>query len=208
MILLLDNYDSFVFNVARMLVELGATVEVIRNDALDVAAAVSLEPSHLVLSPGPCTPAEAGIAVDLVQALAGRVPTLGICLGHQILAAAHGGRVIRSPDPVHGRAALIRHAGTGLFEGIPSPFPAGLYHSLSVDEASLPPSLVAEAWTDEGELMALRHRTDPVWGVQFHPESILTPDGSTLLRNFLRGESRRAPDPDAHAPPSPGRIRA
>jgi anthranilate synthase/aminodeoxychorismate synthase-like glutamine amidotransferase len=185
MILLLDNYDSFVHNVARSLRELGATVEVRRSDALGVPEALALEPSHLVVSPGPCTPSEAGISVDLVRAMAGRVPILGVCLGHQVIAQAYGGRIVPSPDPAHGRAVEIVHHAYGILGGIPSPLTGGLYPSLTVDPSSLPEELVPEAWTQNGEVMALRDRVHPVWGVQFHPESILTPLGGTIFRNFL-----------------------
>jgi anthranilate synthase/aminodeoxychorismate synthase-like glutamine amidotransferase len=184
MILLLDNYDSFVHNVARSLRELGASVLVRRSDAISVEEALAPEPSHVVISPGPCTPAEAGVSVDLVRSLAGRLPVLGICLGHQAIAEAYGGRLVPSPDPAHGRALPIFHLGEGLLAGVESPFPGGLYHSLSVDP-ELPEELVAEAWTEGGEVMAIRHRSHPVWGVQFHPESILTPDGGTIFRRFL-----------------------
>ncbi|MSR22491.1 MAG: aminodeoxychorismate/anthranilate synthase component II [Gemmatimonadetes bacterium] len=185
MILLLDNYDSFVHNVARSIRELGARVEVRRSDALSVEEAIGWAPSHLVISPGPCTPSEAGISLDLVRTLDGRIPVLGICLGYQVVAEAYGGEIIPSPDPAHGRAVPIVHRGSGILSGLPSPFAGGLYHSLSVSAASLPPTLVAEAWTPDGELMALRHRSHPVWGVQFHPESILTPGGEGIFRSFL-----------------------
>jgi len=184
MILLLDNYDSFVHNVARSLRELGATVEVVRSDQLTVGDALSRDPSHLVVSPGPCTPSEAGISVALIRALGGKVPVLGICLGHQAVAMAYGGAIIPSPDPAHGVAREIHHDGAGILRGIPSPFPAGLYHSLSA-HPRLPEELEGLAWTASGELMALAHRTHPVWGLQFHPESILTPVGSTILANFV-----------------------
>jgi anthranilate synthase/aminodeoxychorismate synthase-like glutamine amidotransferase len=184
-ILLLDNYDSFVFNVARSFRELGAEVEVARSDALTVEEALRRRPSHVVLSPGPCTPTDAGISVELVRALDGRVPVLGICLGHQAVAAAYGASIVPAVDPAHGRAAEIFHTGQGILAGLPSPFPAGLYHSLAVGALGLPELLVVEARTRGGEIMALRHRTDPVWGVQFHPESVLTPAGGTIFENFL-----------------------
>ena len=185
MILLLDNYDSFVHNVARSLRELGAQVEVRRSDALSVEEALGLEPSGLVISPGPCTPTEAGISVELVRVLEGRIPVLGICLGHQVVAAAYGGEIVPSPSPVHGMATAILHRSAGILADLPSPFSGGLYHSLSVSSGSLPPELVLEAWTVGGEVMALRHRVHPVWGVQFHPESVLTPEGESIFRRFL-----------------------
>jgi anthranilate synthase/aminodeoxychorismate synthase-like glutamine amidotransferase len=186
MILLLDNYDSFVYNVARAMRELGRRVEVVRSDALTVEEALAAKPSHLVISPGPGAPADAGISVELVRAARGRVPVLGICLGHQVIAEAYGGRVVRSGEPVHGRATPIEHQGEGIFAGLPSPFFAGRYHSLTVDSSSLPNSLRTVAWTPNGQIMALRDRFAPVWGVQFHPESILTPLGDALLASFLR----------------------
>jgi len=185
MILLLDNYDSFVHNVARALRELGGEVEVRRSDSLSVPEAVELEPTHLVLSPGPCTPSEAGISVELVKSLDGRIPILGICLGHQAIAVAYGASLIPSPDPAHGRPLPIHHRDVGILSGLPSPFPAGLYHSLSVDAATLPGDLVSEGWTEAGELMAIRHREHSVWGLQFHPESILTPLGGEIFSRFL-----------------------
>jgi anthranilate synthase/aminodeoxychorismate synthase-like glutamine amidotransferase len=186
MILLLDNYDSFVYNVARALRELGGRVEVVRSDALTVGDALAAGPSHLVISPGPGTPADAGISLELVRAVRGRIPVLGICLGHQAIAEAYGGRVVRSDEPVHGRATPIVHKGEGIFAGLPSPFPAGRYHSLTVERTSLPRPLRAVAWTPGGEIMGLRDEGAPVWGVQFHPESILTPCGESLLDSFLR----------------------
>jgi len=184
MILLLDNYDSFVHNVARSLRELGGEVLVHRSDSLTVEEALALNPTHLVLSPGPCTPVEAGVSVELVRALDGRIPILGICLGHQAIGVAYGAGLIPSPEPAHGRALPIHHHGSGILAGLPEPFPAGLYHSLSLDP-DLPPALLLEGWTAEGEVMAIRHREDPVWGVQFHPESILTPQGDAILARFL-----------------------
>lgn len=185
MILLIDNYDSFVFNVARYLTELGEEVEVRRNDALDIAAIERLRPQALVISPGPCSPNEAGVSLDAVRALSGRLPILGICLGHQCIGQAFGGRVVRAKEPMHGRASQVRHAGTDVFEGLPSPFPAGRYHSLAVELDEGTP-LIATAWSEDGEIMGLAHRTHPTYGVQFHPESVLTGHGYDLLANFLK----------------------
>jgi anthranilate synthase component 2/para-aminobenzoate synthetase component 2 len=184
-ILLIDNYDSFVFNVARYLTELGEEVEVMRNDALDIAAIERLRPAALVISPGPCSPNEAGISLEAVRALSGRLPILGICLGHQCIGQAFGGRVVRAKEPMHGRASQVRHAGTDVFEGLPSPFPAGRYHSLAVQLEEGSP-LIATAWSEDGEIMGLAHREHPTYGVQFHPESVLTGPGYDVLANFLR----------------------
>jgi anthranilate synthase/aminodeoxychorismate synthase-like glutamine amidotransferase len=184
-VLVLDNYDSFVHNVARYLRELGADVEVGRNDAFTVEEVGATAPTHLVLSPGPCTPDEAGISVELVRAMGGSIPTLGICLGHQAVARAYGARLVPSPAPTHGRATPIRHGGDGILRGLPDPFSGGRYHSLSVDRDGLPEVLEVTAWTEEGEVMAIRHREHPVWGIQFHPESILTEGGHRLLGAFL-----------------------
>jgi anthranilate synthase component 2/para-aminobenzoate synthetase component 2 len=185
MILLIDNYDSFVFNVARYLTELGEEVEVARNDALDLNAIEARGPEALVISPGPCSPNEAGISLEAVRALSGRLPILGICLGHQCIGQAFGGRVVRAKEPMHGRASQLRHAGSDVFAGLPSPFPAGRYHSLAVelDEGS---ELIPTAWSEDGEIMGLAHRTHPTYGVQFHPESVLTPQGYELMGNFLK----------------------
>lgn len=202
MILLLDNYDSFVHNLARYFRELGEEVEVRRNDAVTVAEAREMEPSHLVVSPGPCTPTEAGVANDLVRALGEELPVLGVCLGHQCIGEVYGGTVVRAGRPMHGKSSQIHHAGTDLFTGVPSPFRAVRYHSLVVDPASVPDRLEVTAWTEEGEIMALRHRERPVWGVQFHPEAILTEHGHGLLANFLalgRGERPPGPGKDARA---------
>lgn len=185
MILILDNYDSFVHNVARGLRELGAEVSVVRSDRLTVAEVLAKRPTHVVISPGPGRPEDAGISLELVRKLRGEVPVLGICLGHQVVAEAYGARVIESPTPRHGSASRIEHRGVGLLAGLPSPFEAGRYHSLGVDARSLPPELEAVAWIDGGEVMALRHRSHPVWGVQFHPESILTPAGPRIFRHFV-----------------------
>lgn len=184
-VLLLDNYDSFVHNLARYLRELGAETDVRRSDALSVAEIEALAPTHLVVSPGPCTPREAGVSNAAIAALGPHVPVLGVCLGHQCLAAALGGRVVRAARPRHGKTSPILHDGLGLFAGLPSPFEATRYHSLVVEERDLPESLEVVARTPEGEIMALRHVLWPAWGVQFHPESVLTQYGHELLRNFL-----------------------
>ena len=186
MLLLLDNYDSFTYNLAQYLAELGAEVEVRRNDAISVAEAEALAPAHLVISPGPCTPNEAGVSRALIERLGPRIPTLGVCLGHQCIAAVYGGRVIRAPEPVHGKVAEIHHDGDGILAGLPQPFSATRYHSLIVERETLPPALEVIAETSDGLVMALRHREYPIVGVQFHPESILTTAGKDLLRNFLR----------------------
>ncbi len=188
MILVVDNYDSFTFNLVQALQSLGAEVEVQRNDELSVEDVRAMAPEAVVLSPGPCTPAEAGISVPLVRALSGSVPILGVCLGHQSIGAAFGGVVRRAGRVVHGKTSPVSHEGTGLFTGMPRPLSVGRYHSLVVDRASLPEVLeVTAVSTDDGEIMAVRHRSHPTVGVQFHPESVLTPDGPDLLRNFLQG---------------------
>ena len=185
MLFILDNYDSFTYNLVQYLGELGEQPVVYRNDALEIADVLALKPTAVVLSPGPKTPAEAGILVPLVRALAGKVPVLGVCLGHQALALCHGARVERAPRPTHGRAVEIHHAGEDLFAALPSPFPAALYHSLIVVPATLPACLRVTARSSAGDIMALRHVDRPHAGVQFHPESFLTPAGPALLRAFL-----------------------
>ena len=185
MILLIDNYDSFTFNLVHFLGDLGARCDVRRNDSLDVAAAMALEPEAIVLSPGPCTPNEAGICLDLIAAAAGRIPILGVCLGHQAIGQAFGAEVVRAPLPMHGKVWPVHHDNTGIFAGLPSPFNATRYHSLVVRADSLPDALVATAWTEDGLIMGLRHRTMPIHGVQFHPESIASEHGHRLLGNFL-----------------------
>ena len=192
MILVVDNYDSFTFNLVQRLGELGAEVLVVRNDALTVDELLAMNPERIVLSPGPCTPAEAGICVALVRRLAGldggapiAIPLLGVCLGHQSIGAAFGAKVIRAPEPVHGKADQVVHDKSWLFAGAPRTVEAGRYHSLIVEERSLPKALRVSARNAAGLVMALRHRNLPIAGVQFHPESILTPDGQILLRNFL-----------------------
>ena len=186
MLLLIDNYDSFTYNLAQYLAELGAEVVVRRNDAITVAEAEALAPAHLVISPGPCTPNEAGVSCALIERLGSRVPTLGVCLGHQCIAAVYGGRVIRAPEPVHGKVPAIHHQGMGMLAGLPRLFDATRYHSLIVERETLPPTLEVTAESGDGLVMALRHREYPIEGVQFHPESILTTAGKDLLRNFLR----------------------
>jgi anthranilate synthase/aminodeoxychorismate synthase-like glutamine amidotransferase len=189
MILVVDNYDSFTYNLVQYFGELGEDLRVERNDALSVDEALALAPEAIVVSPGPCTPAEAGICVPLIQQAAGRVPLLGVCLGHQAIGAAFGGRVIRAPRGVmHGKTSLIRHDGTELFDGLPNPLSVMRYHSLVVERASLPTDLLvtATALDDETEIHAVRHRTHPIWGVQFHPESVMTEQGRDLIANFLR----------------------
>ncbi|MBW3541769.1 MAG: aminodeoxychorismate/anthranilate synthase component II [Planctomycetes bacterium] len=185
MILLIDNYDSFVFNLARYFEELGQPTRVVRNDAVSVDQVSAMRPEAIVLSPGPCTPREAGISLDLVRKLAGKVPMLGVCLGHQAICAAFGAEIVRAAEPVHGRTSLIEHGGGGLFAGLPSPLRATRYHSLVVDEATLPPELVLTARTTDGVPMAVASDEQRVYGVQFHPESVLTDSGHMLLGNFL-----------------------
>jgi len=188
MLLLIDNYDSFTYNLYQYLAELGAEPLVRRNDEITVAEAEALHPTHLVLSPGPCTPREAGVCVALIQELGPRIPTLGVCLGHQCIGVAFGGVVTRAPEPVHGKVSQISHRGAGVFRGLPSPFAATRYHSLIVERATLPPELEVTAETDDGLVMGLRHREYPIEGVQFHPESILTREGKRLLANFLAAD--------------------
>jgi len=184
-LVLVDNYDSFTFNLVQYLGELGAEVEVFRNDAIDVEGIRRLHPDGLVISPGPCTPNEAGVTVPAIRALGGELPILGVCLGHQAIGQAFGGKVVRNARIVHGKASPVRHRGEGVFAGLPSPFQAGRYHSLVVERRSLPRALKVTAWTSEGEIMGLAHRTLPVEGVQFHPESVLTGEGKRLLANWL-----------------------
>ncbi len=186
MLVIIDNYDSFVFNIARCFRMLGATVEVVRNDQVDVDALVQLKPRGIVISPGPRTPAEAGISVAVVRALSGRLPILGICLGHQCIGSVFGGRIVAARCPLHGQASPVTHDGEYLFAGVPSPLLVGRYHSLVVEfEESFSSPLLVTARSEEGEIMALAHRDAPTYGVQFHPESILTQDGDVLLANFL-----------------------
>jgi anthranilate synthase/aminodeoxychorismate synthase-like glutamine amidotransferase len=185
MLLLIDNYDSFAHNLARYFDRLGAATHVVRNDVIDVADVRGMRPAAIVLSPGPCTPREAGASLDIVRTLYTEIPMLGVCLGHQVIAAALGGEVVRAQTPVHGRTSAVVHDGAGLFAGVPSPLTVGRYHSLVVEPASLPDELRSTALTDRGVIMAFEHVRRPVFGVQFHPESILTEHGYDLLANFL-----------------------
>jgi anthranilate synthase component II len=187
MVLMIDNYDSFTFNLVQYFSELGADVRVVRNDALSVEEAVALEPSALVVSPGPCAPDQAGISLPLITRLAGKVPILGVCLGHQAIGQAFGGRVIRAKRVMHGKVSRVRHDGRGVFAQLPNDFAATRYHSLVVERESLPACLQVTAESDDGEIMGLRHRQLPVQGVQFHPEALLTEHGHRMLQNFIEG---------------------
>jgi anthranilate synthase/aminodeoxychorismate synthase-like glutamine amidotransferase len=187
MILLIDNYDSFVFNLARYVEELGVETRVVRNDAITVGEIIALGPQAIILSPGPCGPRESGVCLNIIAELARTIPTLGVCLGHQAIAFALGGQVVESQAPVHGRASLVVHSGTGLFAGLPNPLQVGRYHSLIAEAASLPAELEVTARTEDGLIMAVQHRDWPLSAVQFHPESVLTVGGHQLLANFLNG---------------------
>lgn len=194
MLLVLDNYDSFTFNLVQLLGELGADLRVVRNDAHTVDEIRQMAPDHIVISPGPCTPAEAGISVPLIRELGGAIPLLGVCLGHQAIGEAYGGATIRARRAMHGKTTPVTHDRSGLFAGLPTPLTVTRYHSLVTDPARLPASLVPLAWSegDEGrEIQAMRHRDHPVWGVQFHPESYFSGGGHQLLRNFLEDSHRR-----------------
>lgn len=186
MILLIDNYDSFTFNLVHLFGELGVQSHVVRNDRITAEEAIDRAPEAIVLSPGPCTPNEAGVCLDLIAAASGRIPILGVCLGHQAIGQAFGGDVVRGAVPMHGKVSRLHHEGAGLFEGVPDHFQAARYHSLIVAADTLPDALEATAWTDDGVIMGLRHRTLPVHGVQFHPESIASEHGRLLMANFLR----------------------
>ena len=184
-LLLIDNYDSFTYNLVQAFLVLGADVRVYRNDAIDVSQAAALAPTHLCISPGPGTPGEAGVSMDMVRAFAGRIPVLGVCLGHQSIVEVFGGKVVRAGRLMHGKTSMIQHDGLGVFAGLPRPCEVGRYHSLIAAPASLPDALAVSAWTDTKEIMGVRHTALAVEGVQFHPESILTPLGARLLGNFL-----------------------
>jgi anthranilate synthase component II len=185
MLLMIDNYDSFTYNLVQYLGELGQEVKVVRNDEMSAEEIERLAPERIVLSPGPCTPNEAGVSLDVIRRMAGKVPLLGVCLGHQAIGQAFGGRIVHAKTLMHGKVSPIHHANKGVFEGLPSPYNATRYHSLAIERASCPPELEVTAWTEDGEIMGVRHRSLPVEGVQFHPESILTEHGHELLRNFL-----------------------
>ncbi|MGB5254375.1 MAG: aminodeoxychorismate/anthranilate synthase component II [Sedimenticolaceae bacterium] len=191
MLLMIDNYDSFTFNIVQYFGELGADVRVVRNDEIDVAGIAALNPAHLVISPGPCTPTEAGVSVAAIDAFAGKLPILGVCLGHQAIGQAFGGRIVHARQVMHGKTSPIQHRSVGVFTDLPSPFEATRYHSLVIERASLPACLEITAWTEHlgsvDEIMGVRHRELDVQGVQFHPESILTEYGHQMLKNFLDG---------------------
>ncbi len=183
---MIDNYDSFTYNLVQYLGELGEDIRVFRNNKIAVKEIEDMSPDRIVISPGPCTPKEAGISVETIRHFAGRLPILGVCLGHQSIGAAFGGEIIRAPRLMHGKTSLIHHDGKNLFEGLPNPFEATRYHSLLISKESMPDCLVITAWTDEGEIMGVRHKDFVIEGVQFHPESILTVVGKDLLKNFLK----------------------
>ena len=185
MIVIIDNYDSFTYNIVQTIGSWGAQVKVFRNDMVDVASIEALQPDRLLISPGPCTPVKAGISIEAIRYFAGKIPILGVCLGHQSIGEAFGGITVRASRIMHGKTSPISHDGRGVFKGLPSPFEAMRYHSLVLDEKTLPECLEITARSDQGELMGIRHRSLPIEGVQFHPESIMTPDGVDLLKNFL-----------------------
>ncbi|AWI75625.1 anthranilate/aminodeoxychorismate synthase component II [Parazoarcus communis] len=190
MLLMIDNYDSFTYNLVQYFGELGAKVKVFRNDEITLEQIASMQPAQLVISPGPCSPAEAGISVAAIRELAGKLPILGVCLGHQSIGAAFGGRIVHAQRLMHGKTSPVHHLDKGVFRGLPNPLICTRYHSLAIERESLPDCLEVTAWTDDGEIMGVRHKTLDIEGVQFHPESILTERGHDLLRNFLdRGDS-------------------
>ena len=184
-LLMIDNYDSFTYNLVQYFGELGATIDVFRNDEITIGRIEAIAPTHLVVSPGPCSPAEAGISVAAIQHFAGKLPVLGVCLGHQSIGAAFGGRIIRAQQLMHGKTSVIHTTQQGVFAGLPQAYTVNRYHSLAIDRDTLPAELEVTAWTEDGEIMGVRHRSLPVEGVQFHPESILTEHGHALLKNFL-----------------------
>ncbi len=186
MLLMIDNYDSFTYNLVQYFGELGQSVEVYRNDEIDLQKIASLKPKHIVISPGPCTPNEAGISIPLIHEFAGKIPLLGVCLGHQSIGQAYGGKIVKAKTLMHGKTSLIHHKNEGVFSGLPNPYKATRYHSLVIERESLPDCLEVTAWTDDNEIMGIRHKTLAVEGVQFHPESILTEYGHELLENFIK----------------------
>jgi anthranilate synthase component II len=185
MILVIDNYDSFTYNLVQYLGEMGADIQVVRNDEVTVADILRKKPDHILISPGPCSPKEAGISVEVIRELAGKIPILGVCLGHQSIGYAFGGEIVRARKLMHGKTSLITHDGKGVFKGLPNPFRATRYHSLVIKKETLPAVLEVTAQSEDGEIMGVRHKTLPVEGVQFHPESILTEAGKPLLKNFI-----------------------
>jgi len=211
MILLIDNYDSFVHNLARYVSELGEQPVVLRHDATTLQEIETLQPSHIIISPGPCTPGEAGISTDVVRRFGPTIPILGVCLGHQCIGAAYGAGIVRAGRPMHGKASRIHHDGNGLFAGLPNPFPAARYHSLVISRSGLPADLRVTASAEDGEIMAVEHARHPVIGLQFHPESVLTEYGYVLLDRFLHGAAARIEDlpdhADAVAPPRAELVR-
>jgi anthranilate synthase component II len=188
MLLMIDNYDSFTFNLVQYFGELGSEVKVVRNDGISIAEVERLKPAQIVISPGPCTPSEAGVSLDVIARFAGELPILGVCLGHQAIGQAFGGKVVRAKQVMHGKVSAVRHDGKGVFAGLPDGFAATRYHSLAVERESLPACLEVTAQSEEGEIMGLRHRTLQVEGVQFHPEAMLTEHGHAMLKNFLEGK--------------------
>lgn len=188
MILIIDNYDSFTYNLVHVFQTIGANVHVIRNNTQNVEHCISLRPSHLVISPGPGTPQQSGISKSAIDAFMGKIPILGVCLGHQCIGELFGGKVVRAIRPMHGKVSSIQHNGKGIFKGIPQNFTATRYHSLVVEKQSLPNSLIISAWSEEGEIMGLKHKTLPIMGVQFHPESVLTIEGRRMLENFVKND--------------------
>ena len=185
-LLMIDNYDSFTYNLVQYLGELGQDVHVFRNDEIALEQVAALKPRHIVISPGPCTPNEAGVSVPLIHEFGGKIPMLGVCLGHQSIGQAFGGRIVHAKQLRHGKTSLIHHHDSGVFKGLPNPYTATRYHSLVIERETLPDCLEITAWTDDGEIMGVRHKTLPIEGVQFHPESVLTEHGHALLNNFLK----------------------
>lgn len=191
MLLMIDNYDSFTYNLVQYLGELGEEITVVRNDEITLDTVQQLNPAGIVISPGPCTPSEAGVSLDLIDRFSGKIPILGVCLGHQSIGQAFGGKIVRAEKVMHGKTSPVFHDGKGVFQGIANPFMATRYHSLVIERSSLPDCLTVSAWTEEGEIMGVRHRTLPVEGVQFHPESVLSEHGHQLLENFLHNHHIR-----------------
>jgi anthranilate synthase component 2 len=189
MLLMIDNYDSFTYNLVQYFGELGEDVRVYRNDQITLDEIDALDPDHICISPGPCSPAEAGISIDVIKRYAGKIPLLGVCLGHQAIGTAFGGKIIRAKEIMHGKTSLITHTGSDVFKDLPSPFTVIRYHSLAIERASIPDCLTITAETADGEIMGVRHKTLPIYGVQFHPESILSEHGHAMLRNFLEMDS-------------------